>query len=92
MPANYSAIWKDCGASATPPCLVVPYEGLGLVRLNGARPFDVNRDLKFDRTSLTVKVVTPADVLKTLMIYADNFPRAVHDEVLALGSTILNLI
>jgi hypothetical protein len=93
MPANYSAVWKDCGFfGSTPPCLIVPYEGLALVCLNGARPFDVNRDLRFDRTNLTVEVVSPAGVLNRLMIYADNFPQAVRSDVLALGSRLLNVI
>lgn len=93
MPANYSAIWKDCGfLNSAPPCLVVPYEGLSLVCLNGVRPFDVNRNLKFDRTNLTVKVVTRTDLLKQLMTYADNFPQTVRNEVMALSSQALNLI
>lgn len=93
MPANYSAIWKDCGfLNSAPPCLVVPYEGLSLVCLNGVRPLDVNRDLKFDRTNLTVKVVAQAGLLNQFMIYAENFPQTVRDEVLALSSKALNLI
>ena len=93
MPANYSAIWKDCGfLGSTPPCLVVPYEGLSLVCLNGVRPFDVNRDLNFDRTNLTVKVVTPASVLNQLMTCAENFPQSVSDQILALGGNVRNLI
>lgn len=93
MPANYSAIWKECGfLGSTPPCLVVPYEGLSLVCLNGVRPFDVNRDLKFDRTNLTVKVVTPASVLNQLMTYAENFPQNMSNQILALGGNVRNLI
>jgi hypothetical protein len=96
MPTNYSAIWKDFGflsaTNSASPYLIVPYKGFSLVCLNGVRPFDVNRDLKFDRTNLTAKVVASADVLRRLMIYAENFPRTVRNEVLALGSTALNLI
>jgi hypothetical protein len=91
MPA-YSAIWKDCGfLGSTPPCLVVPYEGLGLVCLGGVRNVDVRRDLKFDRTSLDVSVVSPKEALMTLMIYSENFPQSVRSEILALTGSIWNL-
>lgn len=93
MPAHYSAIGKDGGFfNSAPPGLVVPYEGLSLVWLNGVRPFDINRDLKFDRTNLTVKGVTPADLLNRFMIYAENFPQTLRNEVLALSSQARNLI
>jgi hypothetical protein len=91
MPA-YSALLKDCGFFyTTPPCLVVPYEGIGLVCLGGVRNPDLRRDLKFDRTSLDVSVVSAKAALMKLMIYSDNFPHNMRGEILALAGYIWQL-
>ena len=90
--AGYSGLWKDCGfLSGSPPCLVVPYEGLGLVCLGGLRHLDIRRDLKFDRTSLDVSVVSPKDALMKLMTYSENFPHSLRSEILGLTGSIWNL-
>jgi hypothetical protein len=75
----------------SPPCLVVPYEGIGLVCLGGVRNVDVRRDLKFDRTNLDVSVVGPKDALMTLMTYSENFPQRVRSDILGLTGNIWNL-
>jgi hypothetical protein len=89
---GYSALLKDCGfLYATPPCLVVPYEGVGLVCLGGVRNVDVRRDLKFDRVSLDVSVVGPKAALRALMTYSENFPHNMRSEILALAGNIWHL-
>jgi hypothetical protein len=86
---GYSALLKDCGfLSATPPCLVVPYEGIGLVCLGGVRNLDVRRDLKFDRSSLDVSVVSAKAAPMQLMIYSENFPQSVRSQILVLTGEI----
>ncbi len=91
--AGFSAIWKDCGfLTDTPPCLVVPYEGLSLVVLGGVRSLDVRRDLKFDRTNLTVEALRGSEVMMQLMIYSENFPRSVRNEVLSLAAGLHNIM
>lgn len=85
---GFSAIWKDSGfLKATPPFLVVPYEGVALVYLNGVRNLDVRRDLKFD-VSLTVTPVTQGNMMIKLMEYAENFPARLQPDIMARASDI----
>jgi hypothetical protein len=90
---NFAAVWKDSGFSASvPPFLVVPYEGINLVYLNGVRSFDLKRDLKFSEGHLTVKAVGPGEISRALMTYSENFPSTLRSDVLALGGGMLNTI
>jgi Matrixin len=93
MSANFSAVWKDCGFLAgTPPFLVIPREGIGLVYLNGVRSLDVNRNLKFDGGSLAVRPVSPSDLQRNLLRYARNFPSDALGDVLSLSIGMQNTI
>jgi hypothetical protein len=92
MFASFSAVWKDCGfLEATPPFLVIPSEGIGLVYLNGVRSLNMVDDLKFDRTNLTVTAVNASDISRQLMLYSQNFPLRVRTDVLGLAGSIRNL-
>jgi len=91
--ANFAAVWRDSGFSTTvPPFLLVPYEGVSLVYLNGARSFNIQRDLKFPTENLTVKAVNPAEITRTLMTYSENFPSTLRNDVLALVVGMRNTI
>lgn len=91
--ASFTAIWKDSGLlSSMPPFLFVPWEGLGLVYLNGARSFDIRRDLRFDRRSLSVTAVSANDVSKHLLRYTHNFPPRLFADILALAGSVLTSI
>ena len=90
---SFSAIWKDAGVlHGPPPFAVVPWDGIGLVYLNGVRSLDVRRDLKYDRASLDVEVVKPSEVTRHLMTYAQNFPSAAFEDILALVGDIRNSV
>ncbi len=72
---NFSAIWKDSGfLEATPPFLVIPYDGIGLAYLNGVRSLNMVDDLKFDRTNLSVTAVNANDISMYLVQYSQKLP------------------
>jgi len=91
MSVHFSAVWKDSGILASmPPFLVVPLEGIGLVYLTGVRSLNIQQDLKFDRTNLSVTAVNAADITRQLMTYSQNFPAALRRDILKLTSGMLN--
>jgi Matrixin len=93
MPANFAAVWRDSGFLASvPPFLVVPYDGINLVYLNGVRSLNIQQDLKFDRGNLTVKAVNAAEITRSLMTYSQNFPSTCLREVLALNGGMRSTI
>lgn len=88
---SFSAIWKDAGVlRATPPFLVVPWDGIGLVYLNGVRSHDVRHHLTYDRHKLDVEVVAPSTVSRHLMTFAQNFPAREFGAVLGLVGGVRN--
>jgi len=87
--ASFLEVYKDSGfVKSTPPFLVVPYEGIGLVYLHGPKTLDVSRDLKFDRGNLSVDIVKH-DLQMRFMVYAENFPVRTKEEILAETSSAL---
>jgi hypothetical protein len=70
----------------------LPGEGIALVVLGGVKSVDVRRDLKFDRTNLTVDALHPSEVMKKLMICSENFPLSVRNEVLSLTGGLQNIM
>jgi hypothetical protein len=87
--ASFSEVYKDSGfVKSTPPFLVVPYEGIGLVYLHGLKTLDVSRELKFKRENLSVDIVKH-DLYRKFMVYAENFPGRTKDEVFAETSSAL---
>jgi hypothetical protein len=91
MPVHFSAVWKDSGFLASmPPFLVLPLEGIGLVYLTGVRSLNIQQDLKFDRTNLSVTAVNAADITRHLMTYSQNFPAKLRGDILKLASGMLN--
>lgn len=86
MHVKFSAVQPDGGdfQSGDPAFLIVPYEGAGLVFLDGVGSVDVRHDLRFDGTSLTVTPVRSTEIYPLLMTYSQNFPRRARDTVLAL--------
>lgn len=90
MHVKFSAVQPDGGdfLSGNPAFLVVPYEGTGLVFLDGVRTIDVRRDLHFDRSDLTVTPVRSAGIFPNLMTYSQNFPQRMRDTVLGLAMGI----
>jgi hypothetical protein len=91
MSVHFAAVWKDSGILASmPPFLVVPLEGIGLVYLTGVRSLNIQQDLKFDRTSLSVTAVTAANITRHLMTYSENFPAKLRGDILKLTSGMLN--
>jgi len=93
---SFTAVCRDGGLLAsTPKFLVVPREHINLVYLNlvyldGARSFDIRRDLKYDRTRLKVTAVKANDVEKHLLRYTYNFPSTLFADILALSGDIRN--
>jgi Matrixin len=87
---KFSAVQPDGGdfLAGDPPFLVLPYEGIGLVFLDGVKSVDVRRDLHFDRSSLTVTPVRSSEIFANLMSYSQNFPQRLRDTVLALAGGI----
>jgi hypothetical protein len=89
---NFSSVWKDSGfLEASPPFLVIPYDGIGLVYLNGVRSLNIVDDLKFDRTNLSVTEVNANDIARYLMLYSQNFPLKVRTDVSGLAGSIRNV-
>jgi hypothetical protein len=89
--AHFSEICKDSGfLDSTPPFLVIPDDGIGLVFLIGVKALNVRLDLKFDRTNLSVTVVNNSDLHRYLMRYSENFPANAHmlSDILALAGPI----
>ena len=86
--AHFSEILKDSGLlDSTPPFLVIPDQGIGLVFLIGVKALSVRHDLKFDRTNLSVTVVNSSDLHGYLMEYSNNFPSnpRMMSDILALA-------
>ena len=91
MPVSFTPVWKDCGMLGEgPQLLVVPYEGIGLVYINGLRTPDPRHDLKFDSSDLTVSIVKPGEVSRALMSYSENFPARLRGGVQALFGGVMN--
>jgi Matrixin len=89
--ANFSAVWKDCGfLKGSPPFLVVPKAGIGLVYLNGAHSPDAYSHLQFNRANLSVTEVKANDLQKFLLQYAANFPSKAFSEVQSLSAGMRN--
>jgi len=84
---KFSAVQQDAGdfLSGDPAFLVLPYEGIGLVFLDGVGSVDVRRDLQFDRNSMTVTPIRSTEIVPILMSYSQNFPYRMRDTVRALG-------
>jgi hypothetical protein len=84
---QFSPVQPDGGdfLAGDPAFLVLPYEGIGLVFLDGVKSVDVRRDLHFDRSSLTVTPVRSSAIFANLMSYSQNFPQRMRDTVLALA-------
>jgi Matrixin len=87
---KFSAVQPDGGdfLSGDPAFLVVPYEGIGLVFLDGVGSIDVRRDLHFDRSDLTVTPVKSREIFPNLMTYSQSFPQRMRDTVLGLAMGI----
>jgi len=98
MPARFTAFHQYSGFHETvPPLLVAPYRGKGLVKLINVRSFNIQSDLRFNRSDLTVKDVT-AEADKSVLEYAQEFPATLRDEYTAThirhglhGSALLSI-